>query len=745
MAGQGQSAFEATEIELSGSASADSSRSVRRVQWSQVAEDAIRAELPADPAQSTIRFTLPQVEQDTTLTFVFSVEDSAGQIASDKTFVQVRNRLANRLPIAKIASGQTDVAASATQTRLDGCASTDPDGNIVRFRWFEDVDGTQKPLSPQACAIDVTLDRPAGTGATYRYILQVTDNQGATDTDTVTVRQGQRSGNTAPAIQSAQANPSPGKTGEEITLSVVATDADNDGLTYQWRQTSGPAVIIFDPEAANTRFLAPDQPAQLTFSVTVKDAQTSAVRENIAVAISNTAASNQPSLSQCIMNPMLAGCFTGVRNIASDNIIAAELGVSPPSDSAGVCNPPSATGMTHYYGALHEHTAFSDGALLTTPASVMQRVKSKGFSFVFTTDHSDNMGLPVPIPDPDICQRDPLACVLSDPANPLNNIDKWNVTQSMANAEGTPQFTAIRGFEWTSDRFGHANILFSTHYINAKTGPGYAVSMDTFWQWFTLPASVGGGNDGLMVFNHPGREDALHSATGGNDPAYTFNDFQYRAAADYRVVGVEVFGKGDEYDTDGKKRSWLAYALDKGWYLAPTGSEDHHEMRWGDADLPKTVIIARSNSRFDLKQAMLARRMYAVAQTYNTVRLSFDAVKDGVNQPMGSRIQTNENEIEFVVNVGTRPGTAATLLPENADIEILSKQADNSTSYSSVNARASLVSLGNGQFHFRLPVRTTRDWVFVRVRDKSKGNRLAAVSAPIWFGKGNALPVCAER
>ena len=61
-----------------------------------------------------------------------------------------------------------------------------------------------------------------------------------------------------------------------VTLSVVATDANGDVLTFQWTQTGGsPVVSLADADTATADFMAPDvaanAPAILTFRVVVSD------------------------------------------------------------------------------------------------------------------------------------------------------------------------------------------------------------------------------------------------------------------------------------------------------------------------------------------------------------------------------------------------------------------------------------------------------------------------------------------
>jgi hypothetical protein len=415
---------------------------------------------------------------------------------------------------------------------------------------------------------------------------------------------------------------------------------------------------------------------------------------------------------------------------------------------------------------MHEHTAYSDGQANTDPLQVYQQTRERGMDFVMSSDHSDNLAIPLALPDTDNCTDNPLSCLISDPDNLPNSLTKWRSTLNQANqvtGESPGLFTAMRGFEWTSDRFGHANVYLSKHNINAKLGPGYLVSMDLFWQWFVLSPQLGGGGDGLMIFNHPGREDALHGAllqigegvgqatrTAGalnalnvfqqGDPAYAFNDFKYVAPADYRVVGLEVFGKGDEYDTDGKFGSWYGHALDKGWYLGPAGSEDHHATDWGGSSLPKTVAITRANNQADIREAFLARRFYTVAQNENALRMTFEAVQASTRGqqrlPMGSRIGTQDNTVQFEVSVRS---TQAMDPLQGMSFELFSSQSGPGTNEAQRYLPLQTQTGKNGRF--TVSPADGKNWYFVRVK---RGDRIVAVSAPIWIFKGSEpLPECA--
>lgn len=61
--------------------------------------------------------------------------------------------------------------------------------------------------------------------------------------------------------------------GSPVELSVQASDADGDLLSYEWTQVSGPSVVINNNQTANASFTAPDvsREAILVFQVSVSD------------------------------------------------------------------------------------------------------------------------------------------------------------------------------------------------------------------------------------------------------------------------------------------------------------------------------------------------------------------------------------------------------------------------------------------------------------------------------------------
>ncbi|MFB6270567.1 MAG: PKD domain-containing protein, partial [Halobacterium sp.] len=137
---------------------------------------------------------------------------------------------ANEAPLADAGLDQT--VTRGTTVYLDGTGSRDPDGSIERYQWTitaESGDATNA-TSPQCTTCERTQFQAEATG-TYRVTLEVTDDDGATTTDTlfVTVEPG-----TSPTA--SLSGPSRTTTAEsaEFTVDVDAGAAPLDRLV--WKQ-----------------------------------------------------------------------------------------------------------------------------------------------------------------------------------------------------------------------------------------------------------------------------------------------------------------------------------------------------------------------------------------------------------------------------------------------------------------------------------------------------------------------------
>lgn len=148
---------------------------------------------------------------------------------TENTQFDVACALLNQPPVADAGPDQTvqDPDGSGfVDVQLDGSGSTDPDGMIANYSWT--VDGTQ-------IAAGQSPRTPFFVGVT-EVVLTVTDDEGATDTDNVTITVEAFVGNVPPT---ADAGPDQTVTdadnsgSEDVTLDGSAS-ADADGTIVSW-------------------------------------------------------------------------------------------------------------------------------------------------------------------------------------------------------------------------------------------------------------------------------------------------------------------------------------------------------------------------------------------------------------------------------------------------------------------------------------------------------------------------------
>ena len=259
-AGLDQSVAAGAAVTLSGSGS-DPDGSVAGYAWTQTAAGP-RVSL-SGAATATATFTAPAVTTRTTLTFQLTVTDNDGATGSDTVRVTVSPP--NRWPVADAGPDQS-VAAGAAVT-LNGSGS-DPDGSVEGYAWTQTV-GATVTLSGASSAT-ATFTAPAvTTRATLTFRLTVTDDDGATGSDTVRVT-------VSPANRPPVANAGPPQSvaaGAAVTLSGSGSDPDGRVAGYAWTQTVGATVTLSGVSSATATFTAPAVTARttLTFRLTVTD------------------------------------------------------------------------------------------------------------------------------------------------------------------------------------------------------------------------------------------------------------------------------------------------------------------------------------------------------------------------------------------------------------------------------------------------------------------------------------------
>ena len=413
-----------------------------------------------------------------------------------------------------------------------------------------------------------------------------------------------------------------------------------------------------------------------------------------------------------------------------------------PAPVAKVCESyagPELSTLKAYEGLMHEHSSYSDGDPQSIPADYFRIADTASYSFVGSSEHSDTLDAGNFLalhasctPGDDAFDPESVEYCFLNPT--ADNLVKWASTATQASNASNDHFLAIRGFEWTSDIFGHINVYFSTNFTNAKTDGGYALTMDTFWDWFTRdPATpgaggsatstvinggagvpFGGGGDGLAHFNHPHDKcQTKNDPSGATAGLCDWNDYEYIPAAAERMFGMELYNDGNR---DDRYESYYARALDKGWHLAPIGSEDEHFARYAVDTSPKTVTLAQGVTEADFKAAWLARRTYALSPPGQHLRATLTADQ---THPMGSTLTCAASKsVPLDVALTQKDGS-----PFEGEYRLFT------------NGGEQLATVKGSKAHFELPVPAAgapERWYYVRVHGGPENKSLAYL-APVWI------------
>lgn len=312
---------------------------------------------------------------------------------------------------------------------------------------------------------------------------------------------------------------------------------------------------------------------------------------------------------------------------------------------------------------LHNHTLFSDGA--GNPDLAFDSMRSAGLDVAALTDHSTvSYGLPVSVCPDSRCSS--LAGI---------NEDTWRRSLELADrAQADDEFTAIRGFEWSSPTLGHINVWFSETWTDplhtggvgsgegaaqfahdemgvpaqttkqlddlVRSAPTTGAGMVAFYDWLRAPAErplIGGGLDGIAGFNHPGREPGR------------FSYFEFQPDLRERIVSIEVFNRGEDYLFEGTTsgaRSPINECLDAGWRVGLLGVTDEHGTEWGYPDgKGRTGLWVKSLTRAGVREAMLARRFFSTRLR----GLRMDASANGAQ--MGQVLKHRSGPVRFTIDI----------------------------------------------------------------------------------------------
>ncbi len=360
-----------------------------------------------------------------------------------------------------------------------------------------------------------------------------------------------------------------------------------------------------------------------------------------------------------------------------------------------------------YFGQLHSHTQYSDGAgsLESALDYVKKLPDSANVDFVAFTDHSnyfDKSGAANP--------EGALYDMTKATEYSQQTWKSYKDAVAAFNAENAGSMVAIAGFEMTwSGGPGHINTFNTPGIVSRNTTTLNNKTKDAGLQAYYKLLSQTEGVDSISQFNHPG-------TTFGN-----FIDFGYwDAVVDTRMYMVEVGNGEGQIGAGGYYPSYEQYimALDKGWHVAPTNNQDNHKGRWGNANDARDVILTDDFSESGIYAALRARRMYATEDK----NLELDYTVNG--NMMGSIIDVPE-KLNFEISFNDPDRTDSI-----AKVELVVNSGKVAYTWDSA------ADLTKGSVSVELAPEYT--YYFVRVTE-ADGD--LAVTAPVWVGESLKLGI----
>jgi PKD repeat protein len=279
-----------------------------------------------------------------------------GGFATSSVIVLVSNEAA---PQISTPASATPNPASVNQTVTLSVAATDLDNNTLSYLW-DAGDGTQG-LS------GATVTHAYTTAGSYTAQVSVSDGMGGFATSSVIVLV---SNEAAPQISTpAAATPNPASINQTVTLSVAATDLENNTLSYLWDAGDGTQGL-----SGATVTHAYTTAGSYMAQVSVSDGMGGFATSSIIVLVSNQAAPQISTPASATPNP------AGINQAVTLSVTATNANnISYLWDAGDGTQGLSGATVTHAYttaGSYKAQVSVSDGIGGFATSSVMVLVSS---------------------------------------------------------------------------------------------------------------------------------------------------------------------------------------------------------------------------------------------------------------------------------------------------------------------------------------------------------------------------------
>jgi len=248
------------------------------------------------------------------------VTDNQGAISQDTVKITVNAALVNQPPVAN-AGADMSITLPLNSVNLNGASSSDPDGTISTYNWSQVSGPSQSSISSAANSSTTVTGLIQGV---YVYSLIVTDNNGATSTDAISVTVNPAA-NISPVANAGSSKSIKLPTNSTTLDGSLSADADGSISSYAWAQISGPNASTITNGNTSVATVANLVAGQYTYELTVTDNLGATAKSRVKISVSNSGTNQRPianaGADQNITLPVNSTTINGSGSSASSGSI----------------------------------------------------------------------------------------------------------------------------------------------------------------------------------------------------------------------------------------------------------------------------------------------------------------------------------------------------------------------------------------------------------------------------------------
>lgn len=215
-----------------------------------------------------------------TYVFAVTVTDNSGATATAEMTFTVAPAEVNQPPVANADTDKT-ITLPTNSVTLNG-TGTDKDGTVTKYSWTQ-VSGPSITLNNVSNAVLALTELVAGT---YVFRLTVTDDDGDTDSDDVTVQVNEAVVNKPPVANAGEDQKITLPT-NSVNLKGSGSDPDGTIKSYEWTKRSGGNVTMTNSKTATLQ-LSDLVAGTYVFRLTVTDDKDETAFDEVTVTVENT-------------------------------------------------------------------------------------------------------------------------------------------------------------------------------------------------------------------------------------------------------------------------------------------------------------------------------------------------------------------------------------------------------------------------------------------------------------------------